>query len=52
LPGCIITFEERGEVTLRDVPVEPSTLAFFATGLALLAFLGWQRRGSVQLKAA
>ncbi len=35
-----------------DVQIpEPSTLAFFATGLALLAFLGWRRR-SVQVKAA
>ncbi len=31
---------------------EPSTLALFATGLALLGFLGWRRRGAVQLKAA
>ncbi len=31
---------------------EPSTLALFATGLALLAFLGWRRRGSKWLKAA
>ena len=30
---------------------EPSTLALFATGLALLAFLGW-RRGSKWLRAA
>ncbi len=27
------------------VAPEPSTLALFATGLALLAFLGWRRRG-------
>ncbi len=38
-----------------EVPLatpEPSTLALFATGLALLAFMGWRRRGSVQVKAA
>ncbi len=37
--------------SLQEAP-EPSTLALFATGLALLAFLGWRRRGSVQVKAA
>ncbi len=37
--------------TVTPVP-EPSTLSLVATGLALLAFLGWRRRGSVQLKAA
>ncbi len=31
---------------------EPSTLSLFATGLALLAFLGWRRRRPVQVKAA
>ena len=31
---------------------EPSTFSLFATGLALLAFLGWRRRGAVQSKAA
>ena len=31
---------------------EPSTLALFATGLGLLAFLGWRRRGAAWVKAA
>ncbi len=31
---------------------EPSTLALFATGLALLALFGWRRRGSKWLRAA
>ncbi len=31
---------------------EPSTLALFATGLALLGFIGWRRRRVVQVKAA
>ncbi len=31
---------------------EPSTLALFATGLALLGFIGWRRRGVVRVKAA
>ncbi len=39
-------------VTEATSAPEPSTLALFATGLALLAFLGWRRRGSVQVKAA
>ena len=38
-------------ITATEIP-EPSTLALFATGLALLAFMGWRRRGSVQVKAA
>ncbi len=38
-------------LTATEVP-EPSTLALFATGLALLAFFGWRRRGVVQVKAA
>ena len=32
-----------GSFLIRPAP-EPSTLALFATGLALLAFLGWRRR--------
>ncbi len=36
---------------VAEIP-EPSTLALFATGLALLAFLGWRRRRAVQVKAA
>ena len=40
-----------GEMVAAPAP-EPSTLALFATGLALLAFLGWRRRGAVQVKAA
>ncbi len=39
------------EVANLEAP-EPSTLALFATGLALLAFMGWRRRGVVQVKAA
>ena len=31
---------------------EPSMLTLFATGLALLGFLGWRRRGVVRVKAA
>ena len=42
-----ITFEM---VTPLAAP-EPSTLALFATGLALLAFIGWRRRRAVQVGA-
>ncbi len=42
-----VTFEE---FSITPAP-EPSTLALFATGLALLGFLGWRRRGVVQVKA-
>ena len=38
--------------TVSVITPEPSTLALFATGLALLAFLGWRRRGSKWLRAA
>ncbi len=31
---------------------EPSTLALFATGLALLGFIGWRRRRVVRVRAA
>ena len=31
---------------------EPSTLALFATGLAMFGFIGWRRRKRVQVKAA
>ncbi len=38
-------------LTVSEAP-EPSTLALFATGLALLAFLGWRRRRSAWVRAA
>jgi hypothetical protein len=37
--------------SIVDAP-EPSTLALFATGLALLAFLGWRRRPRQRTQAA
>ncbi len=43
-----VTFEE---FSITQAP-EPSTLALFATGLALLGFLGWRRRGAAWVKAA
>jgi hypothetical protein len=33
-----------GTYTVMAAAPEPSTLALFATGLALLAFIGWRRR--------
>ena len=52
-PGfsCCFTPLSTTEFSLTEAP-EPSTLALFATGLALLAFIGWRRRRSVQVKAA
>ena len=39
-------------VVRSSAPIpEPSTLALFATGLALLAFLSWRRRRAVQVGA-
>ncbi len=49
----VIGLTTRGMDALAFVNIpEPSTLALFATGLALLAFLGWRRRKAVQVKAA
>ena len=36
-----------GSYSISAAP-EPSTLALFATGLALLGFMGWRRRRAVQ----
>ncbi len=40
-----------GQFEVGSAP-EPSTLALFATGLALLGFIGWRRRRSVPVRAA
>ncbi len=45
-------YESDPGVAISVAAPEPSTLALFATGLALLGFLGWRRRGSVQVRAA
>jgi len=43
---------DSGSVTFSTISIpEPSTLALFATGLALLGFLGWRRRGAMWVKA-
>jgi hypothetical protein len=53
--GEFIVFGHTGNpfptLTVSEAP-EPSTLALFATGLALLGFLGWRRRGTMWVKAA
>ncbi len=52
-PGfsCCFTPLSTTEFSLTEAP-EPSTLALFATGLVLLAFMGWRRRRSVQVGTA
>ena len=42
----------RGYFVEYDTIPEPSTFALFATGLALLAFLGWRRRPRQRTHAA
>ena len=54
-PSCgPISTAEPGTFSAPEVTAapEPSTLALFATGLALLGFIGWRRRRPVQVKAA
>jgi hypothetical protein len=49
--GSFLSSDPLTLAALNSIP-EPSTLALFATGLALLAFFGWRRRGAVQVTAA
>ncbi len=47
------SFAMMDNVSLNSVEApEPSTLALFATGLALLGFLGWRRRKAAWVRAA
>ncbi len=49
LPTSGFTVLGEPSSTAPNQAPEPSTLALFATGLALLAFIGWRRRRSVQV---